>query len=121
MKKGSIALTTVIVLTGILLLGGITLTLNSIDLSSGTKDYFARNLAETRLRSCIEESLLKLKSNQAFAGNVVVTYSDGNCTSVISNESATVKILTITSTVDEYTLSEIKRVDISTDPDTLLN
>ncbi len=114
--KGSIALTTVIVISSLLLFSGITLILTSIDLAFATKDYNGLTLAKIRASSCFEESLLNIKNTPTFTGTGTITATDGSCTYTVSNESVTIKSILITSTFGEFAYSETKRLDTSFTP-----
>lgn len=112
-KKGSIALTTVLMVSAILLASGLTLILTSIDLSFASKNFNSYQLSKIRSKTCLEESLYKISKNPSYTGTVSYTYSDGSCTAIITNDLviSTTKIVSINTTLNVYNYSETKRVD----------
>ena len=121
--KGSISLTTVILAGAILIVTGMAVLTNAIDIAMSTKSYFGKTVAETRIPSCVEESLLSISKLTTFTGTVTVPYTDGNCTSIVTNVvgDPTKKLLTITATYGEYSAKRVKKVDTTTSPMTLSN
>ena len=117
-KKGSITLTTVLVVSAILLAGGISLILTSIDLSNAAKDTFNSSQTSIRSNTCLEEGIYKLNRSSTFTGSLSVDYSDGECFVVIQNDNNNnqIKILNITSQVNSYVHEEVVRIDISKNP-----
>jgi hypothetical protein len=121
-EKGSIALTSVILLSSILLLAGISLILATIDITTATTGFYNLNTARNQARGCIEESLYKISRNSAYTGSFSVTYATGSCSTTVTNDSpTTTKILTTTSTVGVYNLTIVKKVDTLTVPFAITN
>jgi hypothetical protein len=119
--KANISLITVLVTTMILLLGGIVVIMNSIDLSHSAKDSFNGIINEMHARSCVEEGLVRIKKDVTFTGQFTITFTDGSCTNVVTTDSpTTVKKFTISSNASGYNLSLIKKVDTSVDPFVIL-
>lgn len=121
--KGNISLTTVIVTSTILLLMGLTILFSTMDLAYSSKNIFNYELNLLRSRSCLEESLIRMKNNTAFTGTAPITFTDGNCSAVVTNDPvlSNIKLVAITSVVNEYTYLLNKKVDISTVPYTVSN
>jgi hypothetical protein len=121
--KANISLTTVLVTTTIILLGGISVLLSSMDLANITKSSYNKMLNELRSRSCLEEGLRRIKINTGFTGTASITYSDGNCVATVGNDpsDSNKKIITIVSTLAEYQYNLTKHIDISTDPFTIID
>lgn len=120
--KASITLTLVIVISSILLLAGLTLVLTTVDLSNSSKISTNLNLAIIRSRSCIDESLYRLKLDVNYTGSTSVTFSDGNCTSTTANSGTpNLKTLTVVSTVNGFSYQTTKSVDTSVSPFTISN
>lgn len=114
----AVALTTLIVISSILLLTGMTIVVTSIDLSKSTKNASITMQNESQLISCREEALIRLKTDPAYLGTDTITYANGSCdyTMAVHATNPDYRDLTITSTLDEYTLEEIMTVDVSQNP-----
>ena len=121
-KKGSIALTLVLVTSSMLLVSGVTVLLLSIDLTLSSKNINNRLLAEIRATTCFEESMFKLKLNTSFTGNVDYSYADGSCSGTIAQDAGNPnhKIIDVSGTIDEYTHNAEYVVDVSTSPISVL-
>lgn len=117
MKKGSVALTTVILVSGILLTIGVTIILVGIDLSKSSRSYFNYIQAEIYSTSCIEEGLDRVKRNLSLVGTITIPLEEGSCTIIITNETnPSIKIFDISSIYQENTYKIIKKVDTSKNP-----
>lgn len=114
-KRGNIALTTVILVSSILVLGGLTLIASSVDYSASVKGFSKAPLADTLSDSCFEDSMYRLKLNKTFTGTTNLTLGTNQCSTNIQNDAGnnSIKIITITSTLDNYTFNKVKRVDVS--------
>ena len=118
--KGNIALTLVIVMSTILLFGGIALVLSSIDLATTSKSSGNTNIALLRSRSCTDDGIYRLKNNPNYVGSFTLTFSDGSCSCTVSGASTT-KTLVVTSTVNNFNYQTTKTVDTSVNPYILSN
>jgi hypothetical protein len=116
--SASASVTTVIALTGLLLLGGIIVVLNSIDLAKSSKVKIETSLAQLRARTCFEESLQKIKYDHYYQDTFTINYADGTCQATVVDHDVIpdYKEITITSSVDAYSYQEEKLVDIATSP-----
>ena len=116
--KANVSLALVLVITAVLISASIIVLLSSADLANTTKDSFNLYLNEMRSRSCIEEGLIRIKNDVTYTGEMSITYSNGICTTNISNDPANpnLKIFLVESTVDTYNYSITKKVDTSQDP-----
>lgn len=116
--KASVALTTVLVTTAVLLAGSISILFNIIDMTRTNKDNLTYELNSIRADSCLEESMNKLKFNPNYTGEVIITFSDGTCLSNITIDPVNndIRDLYITSNIDEYYHEMYKKVDISQTP-----
>jgi hypothetical protein len=121
--KANISLTTVLVTTSILLLGGIGVIINSIDLAKSTRSANNFMLNELRARNCIEEGLYRMKLNPSFTGQVNVSFTDGNCIVDISidPQNGNYRIFAITSIINDYQYSITKHIDITQNPFVILD
>jgi len=115
MKQGSAALTTVIIISFLLLIGGVTLILSNIDLAVSTSDFTNKIQAEIQSQTCLEEAMRKVKSLVAFTGSVNATFSQGNCTAQVFDFSPGIKQIDISSTIGSYTYNLTRRIDVSTE------
>jgi len=120
--KANMSMTLVLVIMAVLISAGIVVLLTSVDLANSTKDSFNLYLNEMRSRSCVEEGLNKIKNNTIYTGTLTISYTDGSCSVVISNdpENVNYKIFTVNSSVGTYNYSLLKKVDISQDPNIII-
>jgi|SRR6185369_8776896 len=115
-KKGSVALTTVIVVTAILLISGVSLALTSGDLAKATKNFTNRFIAKAYSQSCLEESLLKIKSG--YTGTFTMTVDLGSCSSTvaINGSNSNYRDLTLQGVQGSNNFKETRTYDISQTP-----
>jgi len=120
--KANASLALVLIITAVIISGSIMVLMSGMDLSNSTKDSFNLYLNEMRSRSCIEEGLNRLKNNSSYVGSVSISYTDGICTVNIANDpvNPSLKDFVVNSTLNTYNYSISKKVDISTEPYTLL-
>ena len=78
----------------------------------------SNSLAQLRSRTCLEEGLYRVRQDTSFTGEVSHIYNDGSCTVDIQDHlsEVNVKVLDLTSIVDEFTFIDTKYVDISVEP-----
>ncbi|PIY16829.1 hypothetical protein CO112_02200 [Candidatus Dojkabacteria bacterium CG_4_9_14_3_um_filter_150_Dojkabacteria_WS6_41_13] len=121
--KGNISLTTVILVGALLIVSGMAVLSNAIDIAMSTKSYFNRTMTDIRTSTCIEEGMRKLVKLSSYTGTVSVTYPDGSCQVVIADVvgDPTHKTMAITTTYNEYTLLRNKKVNITTNPMSVSN
>ena len=121
-ERGSIALITVIVISGILLASGIALTLLSADLALSTENYSARIRLEGSVRTCLEESLHHIKINKSFTGLVEYSENGDSCTADVSDDPGdpNMKVIVIEAAFEEFEANRTHRVDVTTEPFQLL-
>ena len=121
--EGSIALITVIVISGILLASGIAVILLSADLAIASQDYSAKVRMESALRTCLEESLFRVKGDIDFVGDVSYTNGFQQCSSVVSDDPITpdVKIISVDASYDGYGTTDEFSVDVSSEPFQILD
>jgi hypothetical protein len=121
-QKGNITLTLVLFVSVILLLGGITVVIASIDFTQSSKSFYNTTLANIRSQSCLDDGLLRIKNDTSYTGNYSITFSDGSCTgTVVNSGTPNIKSITITGLVNGYSYTKIKKADTSTSPFTLSN
>jgi hypothetical protein len=120
----NIALTTVILAGAMLIASGMGILYSAIDISIASKSLITRSQVESKMTSCIEESLRKITRNPNYVGSFSVSFTDGSCTGTVAIDpiTSTKRNLTINATyLGGYTLTRTKVVDTSTSPYTLTN
>jgi hypothetical protein len=122
-KKGMVALITVLLISSILLVGGMALIFSSIDLAKSTKTFNINIQTKILSRSCLEEGLLKIGGNSAYTGTITFTTQSGTCNIVITNDpvTSTTKVVTITATIQTYNFNLVKKVDSTMSPIKVIN
>jgi hypothetical protein len=118
MKKANISLTTVIVVGAVLFLIGATLMVSTLDLLSATKGFAGMQISQVNARSCLEESLAKIKTNPAYTGTNSVTLATGTCSFSITNyqNNVTQKLIVLTGQYNGTKYQMTKLADISQSP-----
>lgn len=122
-KRGVIALTTFVLISAILLVAGSTLILTNIDLSKTSKDFLNKNLARIHSYSCLEETLYKISNNSGFTGQIDFTFTNGNCSAIISVNSLNPlhRDVDLAGIYSGYYYTENKLIDVSTMPISVLD
>ncbi len=117
-SEGTVALTTVLIISAILLIGGVTVILSGIDLTISTKNFETNRILQGVERTCLEESLNRVKSSSSFTGNITFTEAPTTCTASVSNDPLHVnfKVIAVTSSKGSYTINHTYTVDISQSP-----
>lgn len=119
--KGVVALTTMLVVMAVLTASGIALVYTSINLRNSTQAYYHSKLASVYMSNCLEESVDRLKYDQAFTGTFNFSQNGENCDVTVSNDpQPDVKVIDITSISDSYQVDKQFRLDISDYPYLLL-
>lgn len=119
MKKGYIALTTVLIVLPILLLSGIDLIYKNISLIITSKMTYDSNLLQINAETCLEESVYKIKRDYLFTGVFSMTQTGWSCETIIADKVGEpgVKLMSITAIDDFDNYVNIqKELNISTDP-----
>lgn len=117
-QPASIALTTVILTSAIMLSAGITLLITSVDLSRSREGHGAQIAASVQLNSCNEEALRRISQDSSFTGTIVINeLSEELCRVEVSNDpgESTIKVLQLTGTYRGYTVEETRRYDSEDD------
>ena len=119
MKKGYIALTTVLIVLPILLLTGIDLVYKNIGLLLTSKMTYDSNILQINAETCLEESVHKIKRDHLFVGVFSMTQEGWSCNSIIADKVGEpgVKLLSITTTdeSDNY-VNILKELNVNSDP-----
>lgn len=114
--RASMSLTMVIIITAILVSVGTGVLLLNIDLLNSRRPAVAATTSDFLARSCFEEALRKLNTNQSFTGSVSITVDpDATCIAEITNvaDPDVVKNIAITANPTGYTLEYQRRVKIT--------
>lgn len=121
--RGNISLTTVIIVGALLIVSGMAVLSNAIDVSMSTKSYFNRIIGDMRVAACLEEGMYKISRTPTFVGTVSLTYPDGSCQVVVDNIGGdpTKKSLAVTGVFGEFTVTRTKKADTTTSPIGLSN
>ncbi len=117
-SRGSVALITVIVLCGILLVSGITIVLMSADLTLSTENYSARTHLDMSLRTCIEESLQRVKMDVTYTGDISFSWNGDSCSATVDDDPVIpgVKRITVDASFEEYEAQREYGYDVSVEP-----
>ena len=115
--RGTIALITVLIVSSMLLSTGVAIVLSSIDLTLSASNINGKLAAEGLIRTCLEESMMKLKYDPAYTGNVNYNNGQGSCTAVISdNANPDYKDVSVTTDAQGYVMNSNYTADISQNP-----
>lgn len=121
-KKGYVALTTVLVLVPMLLLIGITLIVNNIDLLITSHSLYEHKTLELKAITCQEEALFRIKDNISFTGANSITINGSTCTYTVTDGSSSgLKEILIDINNGEYHYSKEKTVDTNQNPFMITN
>ncbi|KXK27428.1 MAG: hypothetical protein TR69_WS6001000304 [candidate division WS6 bacterium OLB20] len=123
--KGIIALTILILSMAILLAGGIALLLAASDVAVSTRGYSDSVYARLTTRSCLEEAVRLIRSDNNYLGSFIVTYPDSypgrSCTATVTDAGGTLKNVSISAGFMESEITEVYIVDYSSNPPSLSN
>lgn len=113
---GNIALTTVLVFSGLLVLTGITVIIQAIDFGESTSSYTRQIYAQNTSFSCLEESLYRLSGNISYTGTFQINKVNGGSCSATVSGSGSGKIVSIESNYRDANFNTTKNVDTSQFP-----
>lgn len=119
--KGNISLTTVILVGALLIVSGMAVLSNAMDISLSTKSYLNRSMVDLRVLTCIDEGMYRLAQNVTYTGSFTVTYPDGSCEVTVSTVNATTKTITSTGIYGSYRATRTKQVNTAVTPMVLSN
>ena len=116
--KGSISLTTVLLIGVMIVAGSAVLILTTVDLSHSTKQIESGQRVKEESRTCLEEAMYKLTRVPSYEGDVSYANTDFSCTATIATVPgpARQKSITVTGVLGEYTSTQTYTVDLSTEP-----
>ena len=105
---------TIILVSNILLITGVSLLITSVDQSKSILSYKNEETLQLYVQSCLEESLFKVNTNRSYTGTINLTVGDIVCQADVSNDAdPNYKNINLTGTRGEYNYLEIVTVDIS--------
>lgn len=119
--NGNISLTTVILVGALLIVSGMAVLSNAMDISLSTKSYLNRSMVDLRVITCIDEGMYRLAQNVTYTGSFTVTYPNGSCQVTVAIVNATTKSITSTGIYGSYQATRTKQVNTSVSPMTLSN
>lgn len=117
-KKGAVALTTVLLMVAILVVGGITVSLLGINLTFRAKNFKDHFVARTSAQNCLEQSLFTISFDFNFTGPLSYMVGDFECYSTVSNVPSfpLYKQIDIHSIYKDINFYDTKTADISVNP-----
>jgi hypothetical protein len=116
--RGSVSLTTVILVSAVLLLSGIIVVLNSVDLSKASKGKLMNSVSTIQSYTCFEEVLERLKMNRNYTGTFTISLPNGTCDVAVSIHPTqnNYRNVLINSNANGFFYTENRIVDISVSP-----
>lgn len=117
-EKGAAALVTLIIVSTILLLSGVTLVLNSIDLNKSLKGFQSTQTLYIKSRSCFEDAMSRIQFNPGYTGTISITSDEITCQAVVSinSENGNHRDINLSSDDGEFFYSEFTVIDATTNP-----
>ncbi len=121
LKRGAVALTSVIVMLAILLLAGISVSITSIDVSVISRNFESTISSKVASRTCLEEAMYKISYNILYTGNFNYVFDNVSCEVVVSNVvgQTAIKSIQVIANTSEFGINEVFFADTSTNPLTL--
>lgn len=118
-KKAAVALTTVIIIIGILTLSGTVLVLTSIDASKNSVSTLDYHNTQIHINSCVEEAARKLNFDRNFNGFVTIDTIDLSCEYTVSTIDANLRLIEVRALSGKSELVKSFQADISQNPITV--
>lgn len=117
-KKGAVALTAVILIVGMLLVSGVTITLLLINQTFRSRNYNDHFVSRAASRTCLEVSLFRVSFDISFTGPLSEIIGEVECYSTVSDVPGNPlqKSIEIHSTYSDLHFYDTKVVDLSTNP-----
>jgi hypothetical protein len=122
--KGYVALTTVLVIIPLLLITGINSVYSNLTTLMIGKMNYDYELLKLNGKTCLEESVYKIKWNPSFTGTVTVDIDDWYCISDITDKTGEpgVKIIDMQlSDLNDIEINIVKELNTNTNPFELSN
>lgn len=119
--SAGVALPTVVLISSVLLIGGLSLVAMSIDVRKSSKGFGQYVKASMQAEVCLEESVQILKYDPTYTGNFNLTFPTGECDSFVSNIGGdpNLKEVVVTSVFEDSDYEKKYQVDVSDYPITI--
>lgn len=114
--NGAIALITVLTVSGLLLISGITLVRSTYVFSQTSASILAYSNQQLKMQSCLEEVVQRLKYDNNIRGQVDFPINGQQCTTNITELNPTLVQISVSTGNEEITLTSDYQVDISDYP-----
>lgn len=114
--SGSVGLLTVLIISSILVVSGITVVLLAVDLQRGSAGLKGKVEARTLSKTCFEEALNIIKDDLGYTG--VYNYVDGTntCTATVTNVAPGILNVETESVYNGYTYGESHTINTTSYP-----
>ena len=116
--KGIVALTTLLIMSTVLIVSGISVVYLSIDSAAVSRNYVNLNHAKSNIQSCLDEALLRITLNRGYTGTANVIIDGTSCTFTVSNHptNTNYKDVLVSSSFEVNYFSKSFTVDKSVSP-----
>jgi hypothetical protein len=118
--EGSASLITVVLLTAILIITGLTVVFMSIDLQKNNLAYKSKVEVKVTAKSCFEESMNVVKDNLTYTGTFNFVENGHSCVSTITSLGAGISEIEVVATDTVFTYKETHQIDVSQYPPKVL-
>lgn len=117
-EKGLIALTTLLIMSTVLVISGISVVYLSIDSAGVSRNYVNLNHAKSNIQSCLDEALLRITLNRNYTGSGSVVVGGITCTYNVTNHATNLnyKEISVSSSFEINHFSKVFIVDKSKTP-----
>lgn len=119
--SGSVGLLTVLIMSTILVVSGITVVLLALDLQRGSAGMKYKIEARILSKTCFEEALNIIKDDLAYTGVYSYTQGSNTCTATVTNISPGMLSVITEATYNGYTYGESHTIDATTYPISVAN
>lgn len=116
MYTGSVSLVTVVLLSAILIVSGLTVVFSSIDLQKSNLGLKNRIEIKVSAKSCFEESMNIIKDDLGYTGTYVYNDGDDACNSVITSLGGGISSIDISVDDGTYVYEDSYEIDVSQYP-----
>lgn len=116
--KGSMSLTTVLLIGVMIVAGSTVLVLTTVDMAISTKRFESGQKAKDEARTCLEEAMYKIRRDTSFEGEVTYSSTEFTCTATVGTipGEQKSKSISIVGTLGEYSSTQAYIVEIFTEP-----
>jgi hypothetical protein len=123
MKKGSVSLTTLLVVGTILFISGTSLLISMLDLLDNSNLFVKSKHGQIDVKSCLEQALIIIKNDVEFEGNGSIILNGADCQYSISTnqQSSNLKNVYIFTSKNNIEFEQTKIIDTSQRPFAISN